>query len=369
MSEHKYKTVHKFDKQYKFKSSFNGNTGFYIRTGILEKTEKDGLYVDTGVDPFMGSFPELIDVGIMEHCVCSSKCAVDCYQKACDRKGPNMSLDNFKWIASQCRGKVFEFALGGAGDPDTHENFKEILETCAENDIVPNYTTSGLCLTDEAVALSKEYCGAVAVSEHFSDYTKKAVDKLLKAGIKTHIHYVLSTKTIDKAIDILSGKEDYYPGINAVVFLLYKPVGLGRQENVLTPDNAKLAKFFKAFDNREVPFKVGFDSCSTSGLLNFASDFNRMSVEYCEGARFSMYIGASMIAMPCSFANQDSSWFYQLDKESGRDINSAWHSDVFNKFRETLERRCPNCKDRLYCAGGCPLLNSISLCNRDERTV
>ena len=40
-------------------SFFKEKTGEYLRTGIL----KDG--VDTGVDPFMADFPELLDVGIM----------------------------------------------------------------------------------------------------------------------------------------------------------------------------------------------------------------------------------------------------------------------------------------------------------------
>ena len=39
---------------------FNPNTGFYMRTGILDENGKD-----TGKDPFMTEFPELIDVGIM----------------------------------------------------------------------------------------------------------------------------------------------------------------------------------------------------------------------------------------------------------------------------------------------------------------
>ena len=35
-----------------------------------------------GKDPFMASYPELLDIGIMQTCVCSHKCNVDCYQKA-----------------------------------------------------------------------------------------------------------------------------------------------------------------------------------------------------------------------------------------------------------------------------------------------
>ena len=39
---------------------FDTDTGFYMRTGILDENGRD-----TGIDPFMASFPELIDIGIM----------------------------------------------------------------------------------------------------------------------------------------------------------------------------------------------------------------------------------------------------------------------------------------------------------------
>lgn len=81
--------IKKIDKKNKFISMFNPDTGFYIRSGVIE----DGK--DTGVDPFMTSFPELLDIGIMQTCVCSHRCNVDCYQKASERTGKNMSVEDF----------------------------------------------------------------------------------------------------------------------------------------------------------------------------------------------------------------------------------------------------------------------------------
>lgn len=361
MSVFRYKVVEKYDTKNKFMSKFNPNTGFYMRSGVLDENGKD-----TDVDPFMASYPELIDIGIMEKCVCANKCKVDCYQKACDRTGSNMSLQDFTWIIEQSKGKLFQVALGGAGDPDTHENFKEILEVCAENNIVPNFTTSGIALTHEKVSLCKEYCGAVAVSEHFADYTDRAVEMLVNAGVKTNIHFVLSKKTIAKATEILkTGK--YRKGINAVVFLLYKPVGLGRLENVLDVNSEEVKEFFEAFDKRRVPFKIGFDSCSCAGLLNCSNNFEKKFIDYCEGARFSMYISADMKAMPCSFANQNSNWWIQLDEHNS--IKDAWDSELFDTFRNKLRNRCSMCKDRECCGGGCPLVSAVTLCNRKERTL
>lgn len=102
-----------------------------------------------------------------------------------------MSVEDFRAVAEQSRGKCNQFALGGRGDPDQHEAFEEILKICRENEIVPNFTTSGYGMTKEIAALCKEYCGAVAVSWYRSEYTENAVQMLLDAGVKTNIHYVL----------------------------------------------------------------------------------------------------------------------------------------------------------------------------------
>lgn len=371
MSTVNYHRIVKVDKENKFISRFNGNTGFYSRSGII--TDMENFTGDTGVDPFKSCFPELIDIGIMGTCVCQFRCTVDCYQKSVKpdvNKGftgkPDMTLDNFKWILDQCRGKVFQVALGGAGDPDTHENFEEILEYCYSKNVVPNFTTSGISMTDYKVQLCKKYCGAVAVSDHGNEYTRSTVYMLINNGVKTNIHYVLSNKTIDKAIRILNGEEQYYNGINAIVFLLYKPIGLGTEENILRTDDNRVKEFFNALDNRKCNFKVGFDSCSCSGLINYSYNYNRDSIDYCEGARFSMYISPDMYAMPCSFANQDKSWHIKLDDTCN--IKDAWNSEIFEKFRNKLSTRCTSCKDRVYCGGGCPIIDSICLCNREERT-
>ena len=137
------------DKKYNFKYMFDTETGAYLRTGILDEHGKD-----TGVDPFMGSFPHLIDVGIMGHCIHGKtglcvKAGIGCYQSGLLIEKPNMRYEDFESIVEQCRGKVNQFALGGRGDPDQHEDFEKILKLCRENNIVPNFTTSGYGMTPE----------------------------------------------------------------------------------------------------------------------------------------------------------------------------------------------------------------------------
>ena len=152
------------DKKNKFVSFFNPQTGFYVRSGIIDKEGND-----TGIDPFMRQFPSLIDVGIMGNCIHGRdglciKSGVQCYQDGLNTHTPNMTLDNFKKIVDECKDKTFQLALGGRGDVNKHEQFEEILKYCKENGIVPNYTTSGLNLTEEEVRITKEAVGACDVS-------------------------------------------------------------------------------------------------------------------------------------------------------------------------------------------------------------
>lgn len=348
----------KTDGEYSFNSMFDPATGFYMRTGILDKDGKD-----TGVDPFMASYPELLDIGIMQTCACAGRCNVDCYQKARARKGSNMSLADYESILRQSEGKLFQVALGGAGDPDTHEEFEKILMLSKEYNVVPNFTTSGIAFTKEKAQLCKKYCGAVAVSEHFADYTDRAIGMLLEAGVRTNIHYVLSNKSIDRAIDRLKNNS-FKKGINAVIFLLYKPVGYGSRENVLSADDDRVKQFFNLIDRGHFHHKVGFDSCSCAGILNFTRNTDPASIDFCEGGRFSAYIDANMNMMPCSFANQDPNWFVSLREHT---VKEAWDSEVFDRFRYSLRHSCHGCRNRENCGGGCPIVNEVTLCGRPER--
>ena len=351
------------DKKYNFKYMFDTETGAYLRTGILDEHGKD-----TGVDPFMGSFPHLIDVGIMGHCIHGKtglcvKAGIGCYQSGLLIEKPNMRYEDFARIVDECKGKVNQFALGGRGDPDQHEDFEKILKLCRENNIVPNFTTSGYGMTPEIAALCKQYCGAVAVSWYRSEYTLAAIKMLLEAGVKTNIHIVLGSNSIDEAITRL--KEHTFPeGINAVIFLLHKPAGLGTQENVLSPADPRVAKIFGEISTGKHPHKVGMDSCCVPGLVNFGSGVIYEALDTCEGARYSCYISADMKLLPCSF-DQNGKYAVSLRNHT---IAEAWNSEEFEAFRKPLRNRCPDCKERANCMGGCPLMPGIVLCKKETKT-
>lgn len=380
----KNKSATKIKKDKNFISCFNQETGFYFRTGILE----DGK--DTGVDPFMASFPELLDVGIMGHCIhgkigLCQKAGIGCYQDGLHSNNPNMSLEDFKKIAEQCKGKTFQFALGGCGDPDQHEHFEEILKVCKENGIVPNFTTSGFGMTKALAKLCKQYCGAVAVSWYRSPYTLKAINLLLAEGVKTNIHYVLSKSTLTEALQHLRRDElnnsidrnkfnsqgdlaqsysryslQFPKGINAVIFLLHKPIGLGTKEDMITKDNKDFLNFLDLVNEMEFPYKIGFDSCTVPALINL-DKVDPNCLDTCEGGRWSAYITPDMKLLPCSFDNQEQKWAVDLAQYS---IAEAWESSTFNDFRNHFSHSCPDCKHRTSCMGGCPIVPEIVLCDK-----
>lgn len=349
----------KIRKEKNFMSLFDPQTGRYMRTGII----KNGK--DTGADPFMASFPELLDVGIMGHCrhgqsgLCV-KAGIECYQDGPHQRKPNMELQDFENIAVQCRQQTYQFALGGCGDPDQHEHFQEILETCTHEGIVPNFTTSGFGMTEEKARLCRKYCGAVAVSWYRSAYTRRAIDLLIEAGVKTNIHYVLNKFTVHEAVERLTARR-FPKGINAIVFLLHKPVGLGKRENIVTSDHAELQELLQIAVSGKVAYKIGFDSCTVPALVNIKGNIAKSSLDTCEGARWSAYISPDMKIMPCSFDNQELRWAVDLRKYT---IKEAWNSVEFEEFRNCLRTACPGCEDRLSCMGGCPIRPEIVICKK-----
>ncbi len=339
------------DSKFLFWEMFNEHNGTLIRSNVIGTKE----------DPFMRSFPELIDVGIMGHCDAGKRgfckaVGVDCYQKGASSKKNNMRLDDYKRIIDEAKGKTFQIALGGAGDPNKHDDFEEILKYTRSNGIIPNMTTSGIDISSKEISLIAEYCGAVAVSyysklvdgKEINDATLKAI-KQLQSCIQTNIHYVVSSDSIDEAIFRL--ENDVWPeGINAVVFLLYKPVGYGVDKKIIKTDD-RLKLFMNAALRKKHFYKIGFDTCFTPILLDYQTVFDIQSIDSCEAARFSMYIDSELNAYPCSFDNQRGDYKVSLQERS---IQEVWDSNTFDRFRNKL-LACKNCSVYSVCNGGCRL--------------
>jgi MoaA/NifB/PqqE/SkfB family radical SAM enzyme len=323
-----------FDKYYKnedYELLFNTKTGVEVLKGVGDKQ-----------DPFILNMPSLLDVGVMG--TCKHKCEF-CYQGHHDR--PNMTLTDFMSIVDEASYHVNQIALGGHGDPNHHPNFKEIVEYCRSKNVVPNYTTSGIGLTDEQIEISK-MCGAVAVSDYEKPYTYEAIQKFINADIKTNIHQILSAQTYTKCLGIVEGEEpDHWDfdvsRLNAVIFLLFKPQGAGTKLRHLIPNKSIMEHFSKFVFKPRSRFKIGMDSCLINHMLRYGepSVIQRMSIDTCEASRMSAYITPDMKFMPCSFANHDTG--IQI-KEKG-DLHKIWKGGAtFKTFRKLLEKNkklCP----------------------------
>ncbi|HCP14637.1 MAG TPA: radical SAM protein [Peptococcaceae bacterium] len=350
--------MHKFkDHTYGFKTQFDPDTGLYIRSNVLDENGKD-----SGAEPFMAEMPHLLDIGIMGHCIhgASGLCVqagVQCYQDGLNINQPNMPLRDYQGIIDQCKGAVCQVALGGRGDPDMHEDFEALLAYTREAGIVPNMTTSGYGLTPQKARWIRQYCGAAAVSWYRSEYTDKAINLLLDAGVHTNVHFVLGRQSLEEAIAIIEGKK-IPPGIGRMIFLLHKPVGLGQKRNVLDILDPRVRHFFSLFNDADNCRIAGFDSCCVPGLLNMALKIHTASMEPCEGGRFSAYVTPDLQLLPCSF-DQKQRWGVSLRNLS---LREAWNSDQFEAFRNVMRARCPDCTLKEYCLGGCPVVPEIVLC-------
>jgi len=309
---------------------FDQSTGEEIMSGI-----------NGHEDPFSLRYPSLMDIGIMGHC--QNDCYF-CYQG--EEQEPNMKLDDFKKIIDQS-GEVNQIALGGRGDPNKHENFEEIIDYAVVNGIIPNYTTSGIDLTDTEVEVSK-MCGAVAVSDYGRDFTYDALNKFIDAGIKTNIHQVLSKYTFEKSskillnVDVWEGKFDRNK-LNAIIFLLFKPQGRGKNLNDHVLDKQQIKDFrYLTKTATDLPFKIGMDSCMVNMIkqVDSLSSEERIYMDTCEGARMSTYISPNMLLMPCSFGCRDD-WGVDINETP---IREAWNSELFELFRSKLSQKddvCP----------------------------
>lgn len=348
------------DSKFGFVEFFNPQNGFMIRTNCDP----------SGQSPHQRSFPELLDIGIMGHCtsgqngICK-RAGIDCYQMGPLRNDLHMSFKDYSKIIKQSFHKVFQIALGGAGDPNKHPDFIKILEYTREHEIIPNLTTSGFSLKDSEVSVISECCGAVAVSFYSrlvngiesNPETFHAIDKLLHNGCITNIHYVLSNDTIDEAIYRL--ENNLFPNnINAIIFLLYKPVGLGVRGKLLSMNNPSFPYFFKIIEAKKFPFEIGFDTCFFPILRNFLKGISSFSIGTCDSARFSMYIDSNLDAYPCSF---DCSTKYYRDEIRTKTIQQVWNGKTFENFKKSFKVSCKECTYFNICNGGCNLID-LKLC-------
>ncbi|MBZ2164473.1 radical SAM/SPASM domain-containing protein [Methanobacterium spitsbergense] len=316
-------------------------------------------------NPYMAPWPELADISISNYC--TNECEY-CYRSS-NPEGKLISIKNYEFILEQLTsnkyGAVFQVALGG-GEPLLHPDFNEILEITKEKfNIIPNYTTSGKFFDEKNIESTKKYCGAIAIS--YDPYRDLSLDELYKIGsnlfendIKANIHYVISEKTLDNAIEIIEGKYDkYFEMFNAIIFLTHKPFGRAdNQDSIKSPD--KLNSFLNLIDNPISKVRIGFDACFVPILMKNTDVDNNM-IDSCECGFFSVYIDENLNVMPCSFCNNDK-YKYNLKEFNFEDIWQNKFLDYRNSITEYGRTDCGDCDKLSECRGKCPFFDELFLC-------
>jgi radical SAM protein with 4Fe4S-binding SPASM domain len=345
--------VRKYRQEY-YSIIFNPQTGFFARIEDAGHPE-----------PFWSSHgPELIDISLTNWC---SKGCDFCYRQS-SLAGRHMETKNYRIVMEQaCKMGVLQVALGG-GNPNQHPDFVDILQmTREEYGIVPSYTTNGTGLTSEVLVASRKYCGAVAVSGG-EPYEKLPyhLSSLIDEGIRTNVHFVVDGRSVTTAIKWLQNPPQFLEGINAIVFLNYKPIGRGATTKELLKNSEEVVEFFKLASSGDQSFKIGFDSCMVSGLVQF-TNVKHEFFQACEAGRFSMFVSEDMRMYPCSFMIQA----FKGIPVTRHNMLNTWKSDtLFVLTRHRLKtNHCASCRNYGACLGGCPILPEINLCDQNGRIV
>jgi radical SAM protein with 4Fe4S-binding SPASM domain len=332
----------------RYSAVFNPKSGFFAR--IEDQGAPEPFWSEHG--------PELLDVSLTNWC--DRGCAF-CY-RASDQSGSHLALDDYRELVRQAHEMhAFQVALGG-GNPNQHPDFAEILRLTREDfGIVPNYTTNGRGLSDEVLTATKRYCGAVAVSA-YAPYREMAdaVGRLVAHEITTNVHFVLSSASVKTASAWLREPPPFLADVHAIVFLTYKPVGRGAEERLLARQSPLIAEFFNLATHRPLPWRVGFDSCSITGLARFGNA-ESVGLEGCDAGRFSLFVSERLEVYPCSFMAKSGQAGASLRESRLLEI---WRSHpAFTSIRSQHKTgRCSECVAREQCLGGCPVFSQIDYC-------
>ena len=336
---------------------FNKETGLFARWGA-----------DIGEDPEYSPFGcEILDIEISIN-GCPNGRLVDgpnggyrlcqtCYKDNTDGPPTNMSFETFKAILDKMPRSLVQVAFGISG-VQTNPDFIRMMEYSREKGIIPNFTLSGIDLTDEIAEKCAKLVGAVAVSAYASnknicyDTVKKFTDLGLK---QVNIHLCTSSESLPFVYEVLNDRltDDRLKNMNAVVFLGIKEKGRAKGKyTVLGLDEyKKLIEF--CFKNK---ISIGFDSCSAPkfeavvqelGLTEHEKTRLTACSESCESAIFSGYINVFAKWFPCSFSEGECG-FEGIDVLTCTDfVKDIWHSDDALRFRamlaENTECGCRHC--------------------------
>jgi len=299
--------------------------------------------------------PELIDLEISVN-GCPNRCQ-HCYKNNTNEPATNMSFDTFKKIIDGIGKQLTQVAFGITG-VQTNPDFIKMMEYCREIGVIPNFTLSGIDLTDELAQKISKLAGAVAVSAYKSDKNVcyNTVEKFVKLGIKqTNIHLLISVEGLDFVYEVLRDRliDPRLKDMNSIVFLGVKPKGRARDNYHSLPAEKYKELIQFCFDN---DISCGFDSCSVpkyesaikSMNISEAQKAHLLSLgDSCESDLTSFYINVFGIGWHCSFS-ENGDGIKSINCLDYDDFSKVWNSDVVKEFREksiaSMKNGCRYCQ-------------------------
>jgi len=322
---------------------FDKTNGDFKRWG--KTYEEDPLFSPLG--------PEILDIEISVN-GCPNNCKF-CYKNNKATEPTNMTFETFKGILDSFSPALTQIAFGITGI-QTNPDFIKMMEYCKERGVIPNFTLSGIDLTDEIALKCSKLVGALAVSAYRSDKNVcyNTVKKFVDLGInQTNIHLMVSQENIDFVYEVLNDRltDPRLKQMGAIVFLGVKPKGRakGQYHSLPVAEYEKLIGF--CFGNN---ISVGFDSCSAP---KFEAAVKKMDIsekkrakllecsESCESSLFSSYINVYGKYWHCSFAEGELK--DGVECVGVKDFLTIWYSDIVKKLRDdslkTLTNGCRHC--------------------------
>lgn len=325
---------------------FDKNTGDFMRWGTGPNDDPE--YSPIG--------PEIWDCEITIN-GCLNNCRF-CYKNNKNVPPTNMTLETFKKTIDKFPKTLTQIAFGITG-VQSNPDFIPMMEYCREVGIIPNFTLSGMDLTDELAKKIAGLVGALAVSAYQTDKNVcyDTVEKFVNLGVEqTNIHLMVSEETVDFVYEVLNDRlnDERLQGMNAIVLLGVKNKGRASEGfNSLSMDKfQKLIQF--AFENN---IDIGFDSCSAQkfekavDLMDIPDDHKKAlkeCSESCESGAFSFYTNVNGDYFPCSFTEDEDGWTDGISVTNCDDFfKDIWYCDRNMDWRkrllESAENGCRKC--------------------------
>jgi hypothetical protein len=233
------------------------------------------------------------------------------------------------------------------------------MEYCRKIGVIPNFTLSGIDLTDDLAKKCAELVGALAVSVYPQDKNVgyDAVKTFVDLGLKqTNIHLMVSQETLPFVYEVLNDRlnDPRLSGMNAIVFLSVKPKGRAKNGYHSLGVSEYHDLIMHCFEHK-IP--IGFDSCAAPKFeaalesMKIPDEQKRLlreSSESCESTLFSSYINVDGEFWSCSFCEDEPGQKKVNVLEADDFLGSVWYHPSVISFRNKLIssakdgcRRCP----------------------------